>query len=331
MLHSVACISATTGEVLWVLGGRRNEFTDTSQGLATNFKWQHHANVQKNGMISIFDNAKWMKWYTEIWDHGEISRGLLLSLDTTNMTAELVKGYTNPALRGSPQQGSMQILEGSGNVVIGWGYSAAFTEFSQRGEILCDTHVNPSLAFSFGLVHSYRAFRATTWIGRPKTSPAIYMRAGDDHAFVSWLGSTETTHWILQTAKDNPDNDLIFTNSTQAARDGFETLVKVPHGDFEYIRIVAADKHGQVLATTKIIRKDKGTAMSRGHLLVWYVGVMIGCCILLSLLWRRRSRGVLNVIKQGWNSSRSCISCQYSRLSGRRRTTEIEYQPLHAD
>lgn len=330
MLHSIVCVSSTSGMVLWVLGGRRNEFADVSRGTATHFRWQHHANVQRNGMISIFDNAKWMKWYTELWDHGEISRGMLLSLDTTNMTSELIQEYTNPGLRGSPQQGSMQVLEGSGNIMVGWGYTGAFTEFSREGKLLCDTHINPSIAFSYGLVHSYRAFRAPTWIGRPNTRPDIYMRAGADRAFVSWLGSTEVEYWLLQTAEDAPIRDLVFTNSTKAEKTGFESIVEVPKGGSKYMRIVAVGRHGQVFATSKIIRTDKGTALSSGQVFLVYAGVLLSCCLVLSLFLHRKLRSIFRAGKQGlsltfWGSRGS------DGLLGRRGATEIEYMPLHND
>lgn len=122
-MHSIACISATVGKVLWTLGGRNNNFTDLSGGRATDFAWQHHVSVQANNQLSIFDNANYKKWHEKLLEGSEISRGMLVQLDIGNMTVELVQEYMNPSSRGTPQQGSMQVLD-SGNVLLGWGYHA---------------------------------------------------------------------------------------------------------------------------------------------------------------------------------------------------------------
>ncbi|KAJ6004651.1 hypothetical protein N7540_013020 [Penicillium herquei] len=37
--HTVPCVDGATGEVLWTLGRNYNDFSDTSDGGVTNFKW----------------------------------------------------------------------------------------------------------------------------------------------------------------------------------------------------------------------------------------------------------------------------------------------------
>ncbi|RYC65571.1 hypothetical protein CHU98_g614, partial [Xylaria longipes] len=53
---SVMCISPK-GETLWTLGGISNNFYDLSDGHATDFMYQHHAQLHANSTLSIFDNA----------------------------------------------------------------------------------------------------------------------------------------------------------------------------------------------------------------------------------------------------------------------------------
>lgn len=286
-MHTVTSISAATGEILWVLGGKRNQFKDLSDGKATDFKWQHHATLQKDGMISIFDNAKYKKWYTEIWDHGEISRGMLISYDTANMTAELVQEFANPTLRGAPQQGSMQVLK-SGNVLLGWGYHGAYTEYSPDGEVLCDTHINPSITFNFGFVHSYRAFRAAVWVGQPKTQPSIYMQSGDGRVYVSWMGATEVDRWVLQTANEVSADESDFVDVSTELKDGFETMIESPEGTYRYLRVAAVDDKGRVLATTKIISANLKASSSGGRVLAIIAGCCIGCLVVMGLLTRKK-------------------------------------------
>ncbi|CAD0092692.1 unnamed protein product, partial [Aureobasidium mustum] len=273
-MHSIACISADTGAILWTLGGRNNNFTDLSGGRATDFAWQHHASVQANDQISIFDNANYKKWHEKLLEGSEISRGMLVRLDKENMTVELVQEFMNPGSRGTPQQGSMQVLD-SGNVLLGWGYHAGYTEYSPDGEVLCDTHINPAMLFSFGFVHSYRAFRASTWIGRPNTQPDVYLNPANGYALVSWMGATEVSHWILQTVNATSADELNFIDAVKVEKDGFETQIEVPDGDYEYLRIVAVDKTGGVLASSKIVTADRGTVSSSGNWKFTIVSVML--------------------------------------------------------
>lgn len=62
-----------------------------------------------------------------------------VAIDTKNMTATLVSPYTNSQQILGSSQGSMQILP-NGDVPVGYGYDAAFTEFAPNGVMLCDTH-----------------------------------------------------------------------------------------------------------------------------------------------------------------------------------------------
>ncbi|KAG9706504.1 hypothetical protein KCU86_g5163, partial [Aureobasidium melanogenum] len=257
-MHSIACISTGSGEILWTLGGRNNNFTDLSGGRATDFSWQHHVSVQANNQLSIFDNANYRKWHEKLLEGSEISRGMIVQLDMENMTVELVQQYMNPGSRGTPQQGSMQVLD-SGNVLLGWGYHAEYTEYSPDGEVLCDTHINPSMLFPFGFVHAYRAFRASSWIGRPNTQPDVYLDPKDGVAFVSWNGATQVSQWILQIATATSNDELSFVDVIKANKDGFETQIEVPDGDYDYLRIVAVDKTGAVLASSRIVTANIGT------------------------------------------------------------------------
>ncbi|KAI4755600.1 hypothetical protein E4T52_12306 [Aureobasidium sp. EXF-3400] len=41
--HTVTYINGTSGDIIWILGGKRNMFKDLDNGFATNFAWQHDA------------------------------------------------------------------------------------------------------------------------------------------------------------------------------------------------------------------------------------------------------------------------------------------------
>ncbi|KAG9610517.1 hypothetical protein KCU77_g2677, partial [Aureobasidium melanogenum] len=292
-MHSIACISADSGEILWTLGGRNNNFTDLSGGRATDFAWQHHVSVQANSQLSIFDNANYRKWHEKLLKGSEISRGMIVQLDMENMTVELIQEYMNPGSRGTPQQGSMQVLD-SGNVLLGWGYHAEYTEYSPDGEVLCDTHINPSMLFPFGFVHTYRAFRASSWIGRPNTQPDVYLDPTHGFAFVSWNGATEVSQWILQTETATSGDELSFVDVVKANKEGFETQIEVPDGDYDYLRIIAVDKMGAVLASSKIITADNGTASNS---ISWKFGIVTimlwAMCFVAGLSYQKKLRLLL--------------------------------------
>ena len=93
--HSINYIDGQTGDVIWVLGGKRNMFMDLSNGSAINFAWQHDARIvspelfkdiytpptkqpgYSTRLLSLFDNAAEDQNYVYGMDH---SRGLLLEV-----------------------------------------------------------------------------------------------------------------------------------------------------------------------------------------------------------------------------------------------------------
>jgi hypothetical protein len=98
--HTITYINGTSGDIIWILGGKRNMFKDLDDGFATNFAWQHDArfhsktefpelfreDIALHGsskeiegvtkqLITLFDNS------AEDVEHTlESSRGLLLEV-----------------------------------------------------------------------------------------------------------------------------------------------------------------------------------------------------------------------------------------------------------
>ncbi|KAJ9640408.1 hypothetical protein H2201_002547 [Coniosporium apollinis] len=259
--HSISYISGTTGEVLWQLGGKRNNFTDLSSGNATNFAWQHDArwaspSSQQPRIMTLFDNgaADFNQSFPE-------SRGLRLAIDTVNMTAAVETSYNSPQRISSESQGNLQPLP-NGNVMVGWGSDPAFTEFSSSGQALWTAQ--------FGLINgkatsSYRVYKQS-WTGSPRTNPSIAagnvtasngtttnVGAGgtSDTVYVSWNGATRIASWSFL-ASNSSDN---LTTPDQAWRNvssnGFETNVTVA-GAARYLRAVALDADDAYLGASDI-------------------------------------------------------------------------------
>lgn len=57
-LQSLTYIDGKSGKILWVLGGKKNNFKDLSDGKATALAWQHDARWTANHTgITLFDNG----------------------------------------------------------------------------------------------------------------------------------------------------------------------------------------------------------------------------------------------------------------------------------
>lgn len=111
-MDEVTKISIETGEIIWRLGGKNNQFTFEDDSLV--FSAQHDARITSEAYLSLFDN----NWQTTL-DHE--SRLIIYDLDEENMTASLVRD-----IRSKPDpihgwiMGNGQELD-NGNYIVGWG------------------------------------------------------------------------------------------------------------------------------------------------------------------------------------------------------------------
>jgi hypothetical protein len=153
-------ISETTGGVIWRLGGKKSSF---SLGSGVSFAWQHDAELQPDGTISLFNNDASPAEAKE-------SSVLDIALDPAAHTATLVRALTYPG-QGilSESQGDMQALPG-GDVFVGWGQAGDVSEFSTAGVLTFDMHLAAPAS-------TYRAYRYP-WNGQPET-PGTRRRRGE--------------------------------------------------------------------------------------------------------------------------------------------------------
>jgi hypothetical protein len=246
-MHAVVCVSGKTGDILWQLGGKHNDFEDLNH--ATDFSWQHHVEWQGNNTISLFDNHANNVFHSP----SSRSKGMLIRLNFDNMTATLIQEYHHPDDILNVSQGSVQVIPKSGNVLVGFGNSPSYIEYTKDGKVLCNAHFGPHLIFEildFGLVKSYRVFKYP-WVGRPKTLPDVKVKHGK--LYVSWNGATEVTGWRLQTAKTKEAGDDEFVTVQELNRDGFETSFHLNRVD-RYVRVVALDAAKEAMAASLAVR-----------------------------------------------------------------------------
>ncbi len=225
-------IDRETGEVIWRLDGKKSDF---EMGPGSRTAYQHDALRQPDGTVTIFDNG----------DPGvyEQSYGRVLSLDTDNLTANLVREYYHPDKILGETQGNMQVLD-NGNVFIGWGSEPSFSEFGGDGQLLYSASLPPN-------AESYRAYRSP-WTGRPDEKPAIAAESGEgDEAtvYASWNGATEVAEWQVLAG---PNSDRLKSVGS-VAREGFETAIVVNTTE-PYVAVQGRDSSNEVLGVSETIR-----------------------------------------------------------------------------
>jgi hypothetical protein len=229
-------LDRSSGEVIWRLGGEKNDFV---RGPGVDFAWQHDARGHPGGTLSLFDDEASPAEAIQ-------SRGLVLAVDETKMTAMLVRAYTHPRhrlLAGS--QGSLQVLP-NGDVFVGWGAEPYYTQFHADGTPVIDAHISEG--------QSYRAFRFP-WAGTPTGRPAVAARRdgrGRLDVYSSWNGATDVARL---TVLGGGSSAAVFEEIGSSDRTGFETRIPVQEPDS--VRFVAAEARGasgRVLATSPAIR-----------------------------------------------------------------------------
>lgn len=142
-MSEVTKIDRNTGEIIWRLGGKNNEFTFIDDD---GFNYQHSARRLSNGNLVLLDKG---------YDNDPLySRGVEYALDEENKTVKLVRSYIHHPKIYSQWMGNIQHLP-NGNMIVGWGSNSGryfFTEFDHEGKMLYDLKTPDG-------VTSYRAFR----------------------------------------------------------------------------------------------------------------------------------------------------------------------------
>lgn len=251
LLKMVSYVSGLTGEPIFILGGKANQFKDLSNGQATNFAWEHHVRFRNPEMtqLTMFDNQE-----TSMNQNctTNCSRGLQLDLDIEKKTVSLAQAYLSPDHLTTGAMGSMQPLSNR-NVLIGWGVNPSFSEFLPNGTCVMNVQMSAYGRQFF----NYRAFREH-WIGRPKWPPAVAVE--DDTIYMSWNGATELASWKIMTG---PSPSNLTTSSLLVARNGFETSARFD-ASIGYVAVEAWDRNGTVIGRTGTIDLKTGYLIANG-------------------------------------------------------------------
>jgi Arylsulfotransferase (ASST) len=227
-------VDLRSGGVRWRLGGSHSSF---KLGPGTRTYWQHDAEWQPGGLISVFDNGSDPPKEKQ-------SRGLLLRADVATHTVTLVKQFTNPGrtLLASSQGNVLNL--GDGDWLMGYGGLPNFTEYDASGHVLLDGTLGKS-------VQDFRTYMAP-WNGHPTTPPAVLAKPGSGGTIgvsVSWNGATEVSSWRVL-AGGSPS---ALATAGGAAKAGFQTTIAVP-GPGPYVQVQALNAQGAVIGTSAAVK-----------------------------------------------------------------------------
>ena len=324
-MHALYYINGITGDVIWALGGKSNMFLDITNSTnnpdltpATHFARQHHARWQEDyTSITLFNNGM---------EEFGLSSGMWIDIDTEAMIVSTRQTYIAPNRQFGESQGSMQVLP-NGDVLVGYGHEAQYTEFSPDGRPLCDVHFGPRSGFRSAAVQSYRVLKHT-WVGQPDTIPDIMVQsdavADETIMYVSWMGATEVKSWQIEGKRYLNDTDAVVVDVV--AKDGFETSIDLnayanPHtldmvqkrstepmtNKLRYLLAVALDNNGTALSESEYVDVGREitlilsvdttlTTISPAVIAICAVAIIGGSAPLLWLLhlyisrWRRGRR-----------------------------------------
>jgi hypothetical protein len=286
--HSVSCVSPD-GQIMWILGGQRNQFDDRSGGDALNFRWQHDARWvdEEAGIITLFDNKEGGPLHVD----GPYSRGMMLQLDVPNRTVTLLHSYVSLHHTRTPSQGSVQFLPASKHVFVGFGHSPVLSEFTLNGTLLCETHYGAPWLHAFNTAVSYRAFKSADWVGNPREPPTAKIL--DDVLYVSWNGATEVAAWVLQGAGEHEEG---FVDLDVVDKESYEETFELDQlSQYSWFRVAALDRHGRILRSTDVIQRET----SRG----WWTFLLAVFCwaVVFRVAWitYRWSSGQRHAGKKG--------------------------------
>jgi hypothetical protein len=253
-------LNRATGKIMWELGGKHSSFR---MGPGTTTVDQHDAVVQPDGTLTIFDDGGGPPTVRN-------ARAIRVSLNTTRMTATLVRSFGHSPQIPTNFEGSAQALAG-GDTFIGWGQQPYFSEVNGAGQQIFDAHfVEPTA--------SYRAYRFQ-WNAQPPTTPAAAQAWGSGDAPMvdaSWNGATDVSAWrVLAGASRNS-----LTPVGRAGRRGFETAISA-NTEAPYLQVQPLDGHGKVLASSPVVSVPRHVVIYGASAFVpptsGFGGVPVGC------------------------------------------------------
>jgi hypothetical protein len=191
-MNEVTKINRLSGQIIWRLGGKNNEFTFEND--TRHFAGQHSAIKQKNGNLTLFDNGLGLD--------PQYSRGIEYEMDETGKKVKLVHEYRHVPDVFANISGNLQRLD-DGNTFIFWGpaidHSKQFIdEFNQTGNLIFEAK------FDSTIYPTYRVYRSL-W------EPKSFTFSTDTLTFTQPIQNAPVYHKFA--IKNNSNREIIITSA----------------------------------------------------------------------------------------------------------------------
>jgi hypothetical protein len=230
-LNELTKIDRRTGEIVWRMGGKKNQFAYINIPDNVPYAFQHDLRRLPNGNITVYDNRNGRL--------PEYSRAVEFALDEDNMTLTQVWEFrqTPADIYGRAMGSARRQL--NGNTLIGWGFYSAMTEGKMDGSV--------ALRFDFPPYYSYRAFRFP-WVGNPLDKPQLLVenKGITTTLTYAWNGATEVAAWKVYGGLNAASMTLLETKPKTA----YETSTLISDNTspcYQFFRVVPVNKKGQEL------------------------------------------------------------------------------------
>ncbi len=182
-LSAIVKINRNTGDIMWVLGGKLNQFKfigEHPENAPTYFSNQHNINILANGNLLMFDNGD---------DHSpRYSRAVEYKLNLDDTTATMVWEYDHGKTIYTSSGGSVQRLP-NGNTVIGWSrppggiYHPTYTEVKDTNIVLEMSFKDQDGQFS------YRSFKFP-WRSQLPEESYVFIDPQQENTYPNPLNTT---------------------------------------------------------------------------------------------------------------------------------------------
>ena len=152
-LDEITKINRQTGDIIWRMGGKNNQFTFTNDPIG--FSHQHSIRRTPSGTLILFDDGN---FHTP-----QFSRAVEYTMDTTAKKITQVWQFRHSPDTYAFAMGSVERLS-NGNTVIGWGMSTdvAVTEVRPEGTVAFELRLPDSLVSYRALSFPWRAASTDT-------------------------------------------------------------------------------------------------------------------------------------------------------------------------
>ncbi|MHB1539185.1 MAG: arylsulfotransferase family protein [Solirubrobacteraceae bacterium] len=219
-----------SGAVRWRFGN--GDSSSFRLGAGVRFYWQHDAEWQPGGEMSVFDNGSSPPLQRE-------SAGLLLRPEERARRVRLSGRLRDPGrpLLASSQGNVLRLNDG--DWVVGFGEQPRYMAFDPAGRLIYEATLGEN-------VQSFRTYFAE-WKGQPQQPPALSVAGG--RAYASWNGATGVASWRLLAGPSKGSLSAVAT----APAAGFETALPVAGAGGGYAEAQALSASGAVLGTSAAI------------------------------------------------------------------------------